>query len=258
MRVESGDGWLRFNRVLADFVLTMDVRLTSAEAQAGIFVRTWPTFDSKSGLPNNAYRVVASQSGAGVGAAGRVVAHGRTGKESLYDGDAVNQIMAAKAEWHSYEITCVGGTLKVVIDGRLVSQVVEVSNPQGYLAFRVDAGALEIKNVVLRGLRLQQPEPPEGVVKAQAGVRPQVLYEEKPQYTREAILRLIQGNVWISAVIPADGVPTNLMVYKSLDPEFGLDGMALAAVAKWRFRPAMQDGQPIPVIVTIELQFNLR
>ena len=72
VRVESGDGWLRFDRVLADFVLTMDVRLPSADAKAGIFVRSWPTFDSKMKLPNNAYRVVASQR-AGI-RRGRVVA----------------------------------------------------------------------------------------------------------------------------------------------------------------------------------------
>jgi hypothetical protein len=84
VRVEPGAGWLRFDRVLANFVLTMDVRLPSPEAKAGIFVRSWPTFDSKRGIPNNAYRVVASQSGAGVEAAGRVVTHGRTSRE-LYD-----------------------------------------------------------------------------------------------------------------------------------------------------------------------------
>ena len=69
------------------------------------------------------------------------------------------------------------------------------------------------------------------MVKAKAGLLPRVLREVKPEYTREAMLRRISGNVWVSAVIPADGVPTNLIVYRSLDPEFGLDQMALAAVA---------------------------
>ncbi len=148
--------------------------------------------------------------------------------------------------------------MKVVIDGRLVSQVVGLQNPQGHLAFRVDAGTLEVRNVVLKELQPQQPELPPGVVKAKAGLLPRVLHEEKPRYTQGAMLRRISGTVWVSAVIPADGVPTNLIVYRPLDPESGLDQMALAAVAKWRFRPAMQDGQPIPVLVTIELQFVLR
>jgi hypothetical protein len=117
----------------------------------------------------------------------------------------VNQIMAAKAEWHSYEITCVDDTLKVVIDGRLVSQVVGLENPQGHLAFRVDAGILEIKNVVLKGVRLQGPDPSEGVFRVKEGVRPQVLHEEKPEYTREAMLRLIQGNGWRWPPPPSGG-----------------------------------------------------
>ena len=174
--MEPGDGWLRFDRVLADFVLTMDVRLPSADAKAGIYVRSWPTFDSKSEIPNNAYRVVASQSGAGVEAAGRVVGHGRTSMEPLYDRDAVNQIMAARAEWHWYEVTCVGDTLKVVIDGRLVSQVVGLQNPQGHLAFRVDAGTLRDQECRAERTAAATAGVPPGVVKAKAGLLPRVLH----------------------------------------------------------------------------------
>lgn len=54
VRVAPGDGWLRFDRVLADFVLTMDVRLLSEEAKRAWSRRTrgsgvWPGPDGVGG-----------------------------------------------------------------------------------------------------------------------------------------------------------------------------------------------------------------
>src|SRR5689334_8749095 len=55
LHVGSGKGWVRTERVYADFVLTMDVKL-DAKAEAGIFVRAWPTFSEKQ-TPTNGYRL---------------------------------------------------------------------------------------------------------------------------------------------------------------------------------------------------------
>jgi TonB family protein len=37
----------------------------------------------------------------------------------------------------------------------------------------------------------------------------------------------------------------------------GLDQKALEAVAKWRFKPGMKDGKPVPVIATVQVNFRL-
>jgi TonB family protein len=37
----------------------------------------------------------------------------------------------------------------------------------------------------------------------------------------------------------------------------GLDEKALEAVRQWRFDPATQDGQPVAVLVNIEVNFRL-
>lgn len=52
------------------------------------------------------------------------------------------------------------------------------------------------------------------------------------------------------------GFPEVLEVTRSLDE--ALDAQALAAVAQWRFRPAMKDGQPVAVLINVEVTFRLQ
>ena len=59
-------------------------------------------------------------------------------------------------------------------------------------------------------------------------------------------------------VVLPDGSVGDVKVTKSLDPIFGLDQEAIKAARMWRFSPGMRQGQPVPVIITIELTFTLR
>jgi outer membrane biosynthesis protein TonB len=47
-------------------------------------------------------------------------------------------------------------------------------------------------------------------------------------------------------------------VVRSLDNTFGLDQEAIKAAKQWRFRPGTRLGEPVPVLITIELAFTLR
>ena len=87
---------------------------------------------------------------------------------------------------------------------------------------------------------------------------PVPISEVKPQYTSEAMRARIQGQVWVECIVQPTGVCTDVQVVRSLDKTFGLDGEAVKAAEKWRFRPGMRLGQPVPVLVTIELSFALR
>lgn len=87
---------------------------------------------------------------------------------------------------------------------------------------------------------------------------PVPLNEVKPQYTSEAMRARIQGTVWVECVVQPSGVCTEVHVVRSLDPTFGLDREAVRAAQQWRFRPGTRLGQPVPVLVTIELSFALR
>ena len=68
----------------------------------------------------------------------------------------------------------------------------------------------------------------------------------------------VQGSVWIEAVVMPDGSVGDVRITKSLDRIFGLDEEALRATKQWRFLPGTRFGQPVPVLVVIELTFTLR
>jgi TonB family protein len=87
---------------------------------------------------------------------------------------------------------------------------------------------------------------------------PIVLREVKPQYTPDAMRAKIQGVVLVECVVMPDGTVDQIHVVKSLDPTFGLDQEAVKAARQWRFVPGKRQGQPVPVLITIELAFNLR
>jgi protein TonB len=99
---------------------------------------------------------------------------------------------------------------------------------------------------------------------------PILVREVKPNYTGDAMRAKIQGVVEMDAVVLPDGSidPRSLKVTRSLDATFGLDEEAKKAVKQWKFRPAVcnrpngcgqfKAGQPLPVLVSVELTFTLR
>jgi len=98
-----------------------------------------------------------------------------------------------------------------------------------------------------------------GIYRPGSGVTTPILVREvKPQYTSDAMRAKIQGTVWVECVVKQDGTVGDVRVVRSLDPLFGLDQEAVKAARQWRFRPGLRNGEPVPVLITIELTFTLR
>lgn len=87
---------------------------------------------------------------------------------------------------------------------------------------------------------------------------PRVLREVKPQYTSDAMRAKVQGTVLLECVVRADGSVGDVQVIRSLDSTFGLDQEAMKAARNWKFQPGTRLGEPVPVLITIELTFTLR
>ena len=87
---------------------------------------------------------------------------------------------------------------------------------------------------------------------------PRVLRSVDPRYTAEAMRAHVTGVVWLEAVVLPDGTVGDIQITKSLDSVFGLDEEAVKAAKQWRFVPGTRFGEPVAVLVSIELSFNLR
>lgn len=95
-----------------------------------------------------------------------------------------------------------------------------------------------------------------GVFRVGGGVSaPHAIYDPDPEYSEQARKAKYQGSVLLSAVVDADGRPRDLRVARSLG--MGLDEKATEAVSKWRFTPAVKDGRPVAVQISIEVVFRL-
>ncbi len=87
---------------------------------------------------------------------------------------------------------------------------------------------------------------------------PRAIRTVSPQYTAEAMRARIQGVVRVECVVLPDGTVGRIEVINSLDSVFGLDQEAIKAARQWRFAPGTRFGEPVAVLVTIELAFSVR
>ena len=98
-----------------------------------------------------------------------------------------------------------------------------------------------------------------GVYRPGNGVTlPRIIREVKPQYTSDAMRAKVQGSVFLQCLVRPDGSVSDIQVVRSLDSTFGLDQEAIKAARQWRFAPGTRLGEPVPVLISIELSFNLR
>ena len=65
----------------------------------------------------------------------------------------------------------------------------------------------------------------------------------------------VAGMALYHTVIGPDGVPGEVAVARPIG--FGLDENAVSAIAKARFEPATKNGQPVPVLVDLVVQFRI-
>jgi len=95
-----------------------------------------------------------------------------------------------------------------------------------------------------------------GVFKVGGGISaPQPVSTPDPEYTEEARNAKTQGTCVLSMIIDEQGHPRDLRVVRGLG--FGLDAKAIEAVKQWVFQPAMKDGRPVSVQISVQVGFRL-
>jgi protein TonB len=100
---------------------------------------------------------------------------------------------------------------------------------------------------------LPPPQPP---VRVGGNIRsPTKTKDVKPTYPAMAQSARVQGVVIIEATIGPDGRVQETKVLRSIPL---LDAAALDAVKQWTFTPTLLNGIPVPVIMTVTVNFALQ
>jgi periplasmic protein TonB len=95
-----------------------------------------------------------------------------------------------------------------------------------------------------------------GVFKVGGGISaPRPIETPDPEYTEEARNAKTQGTCILSMIVDEQGHPRDLRVVRGLG--FGLDAKAIEAVKQWTFQPALKDGRPVSVQISVEVGFRL-
>ena len=80
------------------------------------------------------------------------------------------------------------------------------------------------------------------------------LVDVRPVYPPEAQAARVQGIVILEAVIGTDGHIRDVKVLQSIPL---LDQAAIDAVKQWVYSPALMNGQPVAVAITVTVNFTL-
>ncbi|CBA16197.1 energy transducer TonB [Xanthomonas albilineans] len=76
-----------------------------------------------------------------------------------------------------------------------------------------------------------------------------------PRYPAEALRRGEAGTVLVHVDVDNSGMPTGVTLIKRSGSR-DLDRAAMESVRRWRFRPAQQNGRPVPASIDIPIDFK--
>lgn len=101
------------------------------------------------------------------------------------------------------------------------------------------------------------PPPPKKVEPVRVGgnIKPPTKTKDAPpKYPDIAKQARVQGIVILEAIIDPNGNVTNVRVLRSIPL---LDQSAIDAVKQWKYEPTMLNGVPVPIVMTVTVNFAL-
>ena len=84
---------------------------------------------------------------------------------------------------------------------------------------------------------------------------PELIFKVDPEFSEEARKAKFMGIVLVNLIVDTHGMPQNVHILRGVG--MGLDEKAVDAVRQYRFKPAMENGHPVPVQVNVEVNFQI-
>jgi periplasmic protein TonB len=84
---------------------------------------------------------------------------------------------------------------------------------------------------------------------------PELLHSVEPEFSEEARKAKLSGDVHVYLQVDEHGNPSHVRVIRGVG--MGLDERAVEAVKQYRFKPAMENGKPVPVEMYVDVAFRI-
>lgn len=88
-----------------------------------------------------------------------------------------------------------------------------------------------------------------------AVLAPRLLHDSGAEFSEAARKAKYQGTVVLGLTVSADGTPTEVCVERGAGS--GLDEKALAVANSYTFQPGTENGKPVAVRISVEIEFRL-
>ena len=85
---------------------------------------------------------------------------------------------------------------------------------------------------------------------------PSLVSKVDPKYPPTLIKQHVDGEVVLYAIIRKDGSVDSIQLVHGIDPV--LDKFSMEALARWTFRPASHEGQPVELEAIVHIPFQFR
>lgn len=114
-------------------------------------------------------------------------------------------------------------------------------------------------DVALDPVQLAKVDPGIGdaIIAPLAGAHLEYEAAPPPRYPVQAIREGLTGTVMLRVLVDVDGKPIDVQIERSSGHRVLDDAAKKQVLAKWRFKPAMQDGRAVQAIGMIPVDFNL-
>jgi len=247
-RMGGGKGWSRAFLGRLDYTFRVQYRLATPDASGAVLVRAWQK--KMKSWPESGYRIVVGGTTTAPDGSIAVLSKPQTNVAATTFG------IAADGKWHVLEVQCRGNHIDVRIDDIAAASIDGAEPMMGYVGLEHDEGTLEF-----RGMQYDElpSEPWTSAVDVRdprfIGVKPVVKQSMQPIFPATGMKDHVTGRVVFEAVVGTDGMLQALALVSSLRPDF--DTAAWNAGRRWRFKPAMVNGQPVPAVITLEFSFAL-
>lgn len=140
-------------------------------------------------------------------------------------------------------------------DSTRTSKGISVKMPLGNLANGLSARE-SFQALAKRDLSLINAVPLDASLTAQKNTKlPGCFYMPNPQYTQAAREAKLSGSLIVEAIVTRQGTVIDPRIVRGLP--FGLNENSIETLKTWRCKPAVQNGEPLAVVVPFEVTFRL-